>query len=418
MFVSFEKAGGVFHMEDIMAKLKLDRHHKMERFGVLFFCLILAFGVLLTTIWIKKTEDDKVTLGTQVMYTSEFTSSKSGLSGSVQSIYCSDDRTKVFLLLRFNDINSMSLDAKNYRLFLSGSDLNKEYKPLLSTPSGGIYMFGSTGYMGIYLVESRGFPEQIQRLIVRNLSEFGSVETDYEFKDSSFEKYDQFTVYFNPGGADYTTIPSLNEGDMDVFSLYADAVTSKSEAAIRETLDESLSSMQTQLALIEEYEQRLYRDEVAVPDAPDPIRGDEITVDEDGNLSLDTDFVVAGGYDFDWRSGSIKEGYLDDLTNGKTAVQFLTEKQSEGFTEMSVARLAWYDLDGNLIDTTSTGNLGFMATIQNDIQTLTEAWNAYFQMKQEYQRTQLESLLMLELNSQDVQNNATLNTAEDALTLF
>ena len=205
---------------------------------------------------------------------------------------------------------------------------------------------------------------------------------------------------------------------MDVFSLYADAVTSKSEAAIRDTLDKSLSSMQTQLALIEEYEQRLYRDEVAVPDAPDPIRGDEITVDEDGKLSLDTDFVVAGGYDFDWRSGSIKEGYLDKLTNGKTAVQFLTEKQSEGFTEMSVARLAWYDLDGNLIDTTSAGNLGFMATIQNDIQTLTEAWNAYFQMKQEYQRTQLESLLMLELNSQDVQNNATLNTAEDALTLF
>lgn len=404
--------------EGLSSKLKLDRHHKMERFGVLFFCLVLAFGVLLTTIVIKKMNDDKVTLGSQVMYTSEFSSSKSGISGTVRNIYCSDDRTKVFILLKFNDLKNMSLDAKNYKIYLAGSDLNRNYQTLLSSPSGGIYMFGSTGYMGIYMVESRGFPEQINRLIVRNLVELNEIEQEATFKDDSFEKYDQFVVYFNPGAADYTTLPCLNEDELDVFSIYADAVTAKSEKKVREELDQSLADMQKQLALIAEYEERLVRDGVAVPERPAAIRDDEIEVAEDGTLSLKTDFVVSGGYDFDWRSGSVKSGYLASLCDGKTPVQYLTERRAEGSTQFSTANLSWYDTDGNLIDTSNTSELGFMATIQNDISSVIEAWSNYFQLKQTYQKTQMEELLVLELNSQDVQQNATLNMADNALTVF
>lgn len=405
-------------MANVMSKLKLDRHHKMERFGVIFFCLLLAFGVLLTTIFIKKAKDDKVTLGRQVMYTTDFTSSKTGLTGTVKNIYCSDDRTKVFMLLHFDDTSRASLDAKNYRVFIAGSNLNKGYEEIMSSPSGGIYMFGSTGYMGIYLVESRGFPEQILRLVVRNSVELGQTDSNYTFNDASFSQYDQFAVYFNPGAADYVTLPCLNSGELDVFSLYADSVTASSEKSVRDSLDESLANMQTQLALIDEYSQRLVRDNVAVPEAPEAIRGDSIEVDEDGLLSLKTDYVVGGGYDFNWRDGSIKEGYLSALSGGKTPVQFLTEKRSEPVEQFSVGSLAWYDADGNLIETGSTSDIGFMATIQNDIQSLTTAWSDYYTMKYEYQRTKLESLLMLELNSLDVENNATLNNSTDSLVLF
>lgn len=409
-------------MSEILSKLKLDSHHKMERFGVIFICILLSFAVICTTIFLKKMEDDKVTLGSQVMYSTSFSSSRTATTGSVSQIYCSDDRTKCFVLLKFDDVKNISLNAENYRVFVTGTDLAQRNQQLLSAPSGGIYIFGSTGYMGIYLVESRGFPEQILDVIVRMSSELSVVDDEAldeaVFTDGSFKKYDQFRIYFNPGASAYTTIPCLNEGQVDIFNLYADSVTAASEMQLREDLDASLESMRAQQKLIGEYAERLERDSIVVPDAPEAIRGDEIIENEDGTLSFKPANIIATGFDFDWRSGSIREGYLDALCGNLSYPQYFTQKAAEtDVVRFSVSGLKWYDHDGNDMSGI-TDELGTSVTIQNDITNMTKAWSDYYELKQKYQCEQLKSLLLLEVDSRDVEANATLNNNPDDFTLY
>ena len=402
-----------------------DKHHQMERFGILFVTLILLFVVNIGSIVYKNHNDNKNTLSNDVVYTQTFKLSKSGASGSVRNIYRSTDGTKVFLLLKFDDMSIVSSDAANYQMFITAADLNLNQHDLLSSPSGSIYMFGSTGYMGLYLVDSQGFPAQLLDLVVRSnktLADSGEVSTEAA-EDASFAKYDQFRIYFNPGGANAEIAECLDSDKMTAYDIYESMICRQQEATLRESLSADLKTLQSDLAVIEEYTERLRKDGIQIPSTPEPIAGDTITERGDGTLSYHTNYVLATGFDFDWQNGSIKTGYLEALSNGMTPTQFFDMKSREvdsvNFTNY-VNHLDWYYADGTEFEgvsssgTTMTG----IANINNDITNLTNAWTQYYTDKKAYQCTNLKNLLLLEVEAKDVSANYTVNANDGVVTLY
>ena len=150
------------------------------------------------------------------------------------------------------------------------------------------------------------------------------------------------------------------------------------------------------------------------------------------SLYLDTNYVVPGGYSFGWQDGSIREGYLEDLTGSDKLTDWMAyfTEQSDKQTGqgLNLDGLTWYYTDGRVFssgseeagDEVNTG--GQTATIQENITALTSAWTTYFDLKQKYQTEDLYNLLQLECDVQNVSSSYSVNTGEDTevplLTLY
>ena len=211
-----------------------------------------------------------------------------------------------------------------------------------------------------------------------------------------------------------------------------------------------------------EYTQRLEQLGIAAPDVPEELDGDEIYAinpddasqkhlewnnqenrwadmeemiiypDDMVSLYLDTNYVVPGGYSFGWQDGSIREGYLEDLTGSDKLTDWMAyfTEQSDKQTGqgLNLDGLTWYYTDGRVFssgseeagDEVNTG--GQTATIQENITALTSAWTTYFDLKQKYQTEDLYNLLQLECDVQNVSSSYSVNTGEDTevplLTLY
>lgn len=409
-------------MSVLREKLKLDRHHRIERFGVLFFVLVLLLSVVVTSIAIKKAKDDSVTLDNRVVYTNSFKTSLTEQSGTVEGIYKNEDNTKVFVLLKFKSMSKMSTNAENYQMFLTGSSLDMKKTDLKNVPKGCIYMFGSTGYMGIYLVDTNGFQKQIFDLVVRCNSELSSkTQTASESYngDASFTNYDQFRLYFNPGGTKCGIMECLSSDEVRPFDIYEELIVRPKELELRDTLNADLETMQTNLAVIQEYTERVARDGIVVPETPYLIAGDTITCDENGIYTLHTDRIVAKGFDFDWQNGSIRNGYLDALTGDLSYTQYFSTKNSEvDSVPFSTSKLKWYYTDGSEYSASDSMSVGIGATINNDITNLTSAWQTYYNNKKSHQTSDLKELLLLEIDAKDVEVNCTMNNSDTVLTTY
>lgn len=412
-------------MRNLLARLKMDAHHKIEWFGVSLFSLLLAMTLVSTSIMIKHHSDSKERLGSQSMYTQSFTTSISGISGTVSGIYSNSTNTRVFLLLKIADISNMPADANSYQMFLTGSSLSQKGTHMNINPSGAIYMFGSTGYMGIYLTESRGFDPQILSLVVRSNEQLqiddNALATSQTLPDSSFSKYDQFQIYFNPGasGIEYNEV--LDEQELKVSDLYEALITRPDEDALRKQLDSDVKTMRTDIDRINEYTNRLMTtDRVQVPAMPSAIAGDTYTIDpnDESKIYMNMASVVPSGVDFNWRDGSIKTGYLDNIVGGMSYKDYFATLDAESTGSIDVSNMTWLTTSGEVISLdSSTGVVTTKDTaIINDITGLQQAWRTYYSDKTAYQVTDLRKLLSLELDVKESDSVFTINNSENVLT--
>lgn len=392
-------------------------HYKMERFGVMFFALLTAMALVVGSIGIRKAAMDKVTLGDTAVYTTGFTSSLSMNDGQLVNLWVNDSRTQCFILLHWDDMTSVVTDAEDYEVYLTGRSPNGRKEALQCTPYGNFYVFGTTGYMGLFLVDMDGFPSQIINCIVRcNRLVNGMPDLVPEYADTSFSTYDQIQFFVNPGGALASTASFLNEGRMNVYDIYEATAAAGQEAQIRASLNNTLKSMQASLDAINEYTYRVKQDDIVVPTTPIQIRGDSITQDEAGNYHLDTDYIVQGAYTFDWQNGSIQQGYLEDVLKEagyRRADRYILDQQAKAENNvMDLSALRWVYNDGTVFSTT-TGTGAVMSSVaqtQKDIQNLTQAWSTYYNLKVSYQTAQLEQLLRLELEISEATSAYTVKT--------
>lgn len=430
-------------MNNILAKLKLDSHHSIERFGLTFLILVTCVAIVLTTIIFKYRKDNKQQLTSTVMYTTNFKTSKTGVAGTVENIYCDTKHTKAFLLLKFDQsaIKSISTDAKNYQMFLTGSSLTQEGTRLNINPSGLFYVFGTTGYMGIYLTEASGFENQILNLIVRCNNELVQQQTSDDeevvYYDETFDEYDQFQIFFNPGGKSAPIAEFLDNSNdgITVANIYEELISRPQEMAIRQTLWSDLQKLKTDMDVIAEYERRVKDDGIAVKDPVSDIKGDIITdkknvlvaslkyedaktkVDSNTMLYLKPKSVPPKGVNFNWQDKTIAQGYIKDLAGKLTPAQYLSQLLADTTTEVADTEIldtTWYRTDGTEFVVNEI--LDSDVQTEADIEALQEAWNAYETDKTTYMCTDLISLLKLEVQALDSDTNFTINNSDNVLT--
>ena len=342
-------------------------------------------------------------------------------------------------------MSQIPIVAEQYQMFMAGSNTNQTYSRLKSAPSGGLYVFGSTGYMGVYLVDVGGFHSQICALTLRSLSTASMIGATRDLSPSDPNNvYDQAMIYFNPGANGVRHAQFLESDVIDVFSMFEEVIGRPREAEIRQQLRTDLETMLIQQRSAADYLERLRIENVASPTIPEWMNGDVIEArNKDGEVLswLDSSkgwsdgktlyyledirfkytpaVVLPGGYDFDWEAKSVSEGYLDDLVGDKTVSAYFAGKAQELEknldNEVVVSQDRYSYTDGSVVDMNEeTGN----RTIISEIKTLQSIFEAYYDAKYDYQVTQLGSLLSLEDSMHNIGKNYTTNYSEDTLTLY
>lgn len=449
MFIDIKK--GVYVVKFLR---KFGPHYAIERFGIMFLSLSISMILLLSSIVITKIKYDNRALSGMAQYTSSFTMSLSGATGSVQGVYTNKNHTKSFLLLKFSNMADIPVTASEYQLFLSGCNRNMDYETIKCNPNAMIYMFGSTGYMGIYLYSSEPFPSQILNLYLRSNLNFTGRVSDVQYEDSTFNRYDQARIYFNPGGTYATQADFLDEDDWNIFDIYEELVSRPAEASIRNLLYDDLTQMRNQQILIDEYSNRIVDDGLIEPVIPSVISDDAIyakALDSsitDANLRwsvrqnmwytknanddvlafnedevcmyLDTKKIAKNGYHFNWQDSQIKYGYLKDLTQSDNLSDWkkyidLHTNAALDFV-FNLDELEWKYQDGTIFipddSIDDSGSTSEQQTISKDVNKLKEALQAFYDAKVKYQTVDLKSLLELEYNARDIETNYSINANE------
>lgn len=422
----------------IQKRLHLDSHSATERFGVVLAMFSVSLIALTAGLGASAVANTREQIAATALYTPTFTTSLTSLAGEVPGVYVSPDRTRALVMMSFGASagDQLSIDAKNYQAFVAGSTTKMEYVPLLTELSGQIVRFGSTGYFGVVLDSATGFPEQILNLTMRSNStlvytagENAAVRQDL-YDDSTFLDFDQWRVYVNPGASDAVVLESLSGAGepLEPVDVYYDLVVREQEEVLRAELDRQLAQMQVEQFRIEEYTAQLASTEVAglslvAPDVPAQIEGDTVVGtpgSQEEPLTLRSTWTAPTGYDFDWRSGDVRSGYLDALMPADTSyVRFLSDKASEtdqdgGYRATS---RVWELSDGSNLADHRSGD-GVLAPLVSVMNNLSAAYDGFYASKATYQTAGLQSLINLEVQLRNVERSTSINDDQESLLTY
>lgn len=405
------------------------QHYTIQRFGLLigFVSMILLLCVGSGVYFQYKYDANRLT--TVASYTKEFKMSRTESAGEVVNVFSNQNRTKAFVLLKFKDITQVSANANDYQMFLgvkkvSGNKSGWSYKP-----AGSIYVFGTTGYVGIYLTNEVGFESQVLELTLRGNSEIVPVTAKVveETGQESFAKYDQARFNINPGATSVQTLDALDGDEADVAKLFEEMVLKPQDEKIRESLKTTLTEMKAKLSAIDEYTRRAKELSIdgrslVVPSPTDDIKGDKVTAIED-KLYLDTKYVYPKGYNFTWQDSQLGQYGLLVRKDGKSLFETVRTKRAEKQdinTNTNLSDIKWKLNDGTDFNAlTSDGQgLSIIKEAQSVVGNVQKAWSEYQKLKEAYQTSELPKLLDLELQLENVSQNYSVNTSESVLRVY
>lgn len=415
------------------ARFKLDSHHAIERFGVFFGAIALSFVVIFSATGVSAYANNQEALSSKALYTPTFKTSKTDISGDVPGIFINVDRTRAMVLMHFKDTTEVSVNAEDYRGFLTGSSRGLNQESLQTNVTGSVYVFGSTGYMGVMLDSDEPFKRQIMNLTMRANTELvykdAESSTDKDLPaDGSFQKFDQWRVFFNPAGSEATVSAALSADKVDVGAIFNEVVVAAQEKTIRDTMDGQLALMQTDLNRINDATAELERTtadsgmlRLRAPEVPKQIAGDVVegkarVGETPSTLQLKTDVVLPKGYGFDWRGGSVMSGYLKDLIpEGSSYVSYLAKRGKEAPDEFRINEMRWLLNDGSDLKSDYSGSDTTVKPLTDIMNKLSAAYQDYYQNKSTYQVEQFTQLLDLEVSLRNVESNYTVNSDKEAM---
>lgn len=427
------------------------RHYTIERFGINLGILVFLISIC-GGFAVKNYYDYKTAIANNTaLYTSQIETSKSAVDATVEGVYDNKAKTKSFIMLKFEDPHSIPLNPKKYQFFMCGEDGHGNYAAIQGAPAGIFYVFGTTGYMGIYLVNKQGFKPQILNIVGRINSQIVDTASSSDVNEGGFSKYDQFRIRFNPGAKHVQILKSLDKStEPSVSDLYSELVLNQSEKKARRTLNNDLAKMQLDLNRVKDYENRLSTyDHLQVPKGPGYLRGDKIIQKgKNKDYYLQTDHTIPGGFNFNWEDGNIENGYIPDLIRKNhmdtslSAGDFLTlmAKKRDHFDvsddnpefDTTIKDSAWRTRTGKKVDLQeyqnsdsgdndsddTNGSVSKQTQMNNDIQGLEQAWSTYINDKQKYQTTDLENLLELEATYRSINGFSAINDSSSVLKLY
>lgn len=447
-------------VQDLAKKLKMDSHHLMERFGVTMGSFGVIGAILLTGSGAAAFDANRAKVSDTALYTPAFTTSKTSQAGSVEGIFTNELGNKALVLMKFTTPDGMPLAAANYEAFLMGSTPKLGVENLKTEGiEGDFHVFGQTGYVGVLLDAAMPFEKQILNLTMRSTQDLAVSEEgpigDTIGSDASFSEFDQWRVYFNPGAKEAKHLDALDEVQFDPAQAYYDVVLESEEDAARMELETKLLQMRSNLTQIDSYTANLATTMtpdgqfLRPPAVPEQIADDKIVgqtaaeagvelpsaaaaaQDEDAavqpglsteqvdasTLALETDDVVPGGYNFDWRSGDVYQGYLKDLVPADESMgSWLTAKNAESADNdktatSQIAAMKWMLSDGTDLKQDYESSDRMVQPLRKVMNNLSQAYQDYANNKEMYQTTLRAPLLELDVELRDVQANSSV--AED-----
>lgn len=435
-------------LKDIRSKFYLDEHHAMERFALLFLATIAIMTMIFAGSVFAADRQDSGRLQTVAVYNGNAQFSKSGASITVEDLYVSKDRKRAFLLLHSKDKDSLSMQASKYQAFVTGVDWStKQLGALQAKIAGGIYVFGTSGYLGVYLIDEAKFPLQVMDLVLRNGAQLRKDDdagqaSAKDFAADSNKRFDQAEFYINPAASEAKHLKLLDgETIPGPEKLYSHMIIGPEEKELRKTLQDRVDDLRVKLNVISEIEDRIRDLGVIVPDRPKYIEGDRV-VGQGPKQRFEPGSVNEGGYNFDWQDHSVVNGgfldaeirqvagrlrvegsrLADDINENVDPNRFFTyQKQVRervGRKAMGYPAFDWMMDNGDSLASISGSDVGTYNDIQNTCDELPQAWQDYMTAKFEYQNNMLESVLGLELEYRQAGKVTTINDALDAVVVW
>ena len=435
-------------------RFKFDSHHAMERFGVAVAVFSLTGAALLTGAGVSSYTNAQEQLSATAMYTQSFTTSRTQATGRVMGVYTDPSKTRTMVLLNARDEARLPANADDYQVFLTGTDRELHQHSLKGKSITARYVtFGNNAkYMAVVLDNPNGFDLQILDMTIRINREISykegegaasepqsggssSSKTDPNAGDKSFQQYDQMRIAFNPVASGSITMNLGTAGtEFNAGDVYHESVTRDAEQKLRDQMDGQLLQMQADLAKIDQYMSQIATTPVndrgtmlklEEPVVPDVIAGDQVTGHDaksnkggQSTLFLSSKTVVPGGYDFDWRHGSVNEGYLDQVVpKGMSYVDFMKSQAA-----LSTSSPDWQKVEFTLNNGTSLTSYTNRDTLVKPLldlrSNLITSWQTYYDHKKAYQVTSYNDLLNLEIELRNVRTTTTQNTNDNVLTLY
>lgn len=416
-------------------RFKLTSHHTIERFGIMVAFLLISFLIVGTGAGVSAFTSTRHDRDNTVLYTGEFTTSKVSRSGETSGVFVNDDKSQALVLMKFTDIAAMPKDASQYATFLTGYTFGDTKRYITQPVSAQTIVFGSTGYMGVLFTSDRPFEPMVYTLTIRNKANITTGEermSENEIQnryggDTTFAEYEQWRIGFNPTADQAQPLKTLNSYDVQPSELYNELLIAPEEHKLREEAQKDLETLKADLNAIESAETSVLKTKVdnisvTMPPMPRFIQGDKIEGNEpsgsdpvaSSTLSLKTDNVFPGGWDYNWRDGSVEEGYLDDIVpQGQSYVDFLqAHKDEDNSADTSVGNIVWTLSNGEpLTEDTEGGPLQPLVDAKVELE---GAMEKYLTDKEKYQKDTLGGIIDLEVQMRSVESASTVNaSAED-----
>lgn len=455
-----EGIGFMAKIGDIKSRFMLDDHHKMERFCVLFvaFCVALAsmFGICLKI----HADNQKLHLSTTALYTSSSTFSLSNDVVNFEGIYRNSDYTKSFVLMKTETMQDLSIDANDYQIFMTTSD----GKGVQGTPTAGIYVFGTTGYIGLYFANPAVFQPAMYNIVVRcNAVVPSDIESTAasNYNDISFQNFNQIQFFTNFAGSNAPTAEFLDNDEATVRDIYYELFLSGSAQSSKRSMSSSLAKMNSYMQRINEYRRRLETLNVEVPALPAAISGDYITTDPEltidnptdfdpsmlnsvdaflsteynitvntdagddsefvtgDMLYLVTDYVFPGGYQYNYQDLDAVRGSLDSIVPmGLTYPEWKQMKsdEAEDYSDISLSFGTWYDKSGVVIDMSGTdvASSNVMTAINNYMDAVKQLYN----LKRNYQTSMIFNAIEPEVSIETVASIFSISSTANTLITY
>lgn len=417
----------VYKRRELMNRFKLGSHYRMERFSIMFgfFTVFLMVFSLFGFTNYKSAQREQ--LSTRAKYTSTFEFSLSKQSGAIDNIYRDPDGKRAYVLFKMNNVSNLSVDAKNYELFLTG--FNKKLK---QEPESSLFIFGSSGYMGIELYDERGLSNEIMEFTLRANSTLYENQNDLteeqlaEMADASFAKHDQAQFYANVGAEDAVVMDVLDK-QLEPVELYYALIGRHDEDVIFDRIDKHTTELARLLALHNEYSNRLVELGYQAPKTPVFMDGDY--VDEDGVFHPRTN--VLGYHKLDYNGKRVTDGFVLQVVDSVADFRsYMATKRAENQQAQSSSAAESEKLervetlirnDGYVLpisEISSGESTSNETSALEAVKSLEATWSSYLSEKRALQITAMRDLLLLDADIRTQGNAFSSHSGDDFVTFW
>ena len=413
------------------------RHFKLQIFGVVFFIVVGVFLANLFSMKIVYDNGVQQYMTSTVMFTTNFQMSLSGVKGTVNNIFVDKSKKQCFILATLDEAAMLTMDASQYQMFVTnttedGVSTGKPREQL----TGEIYMFGTTGHIGLYFSSPMPFDNRMKKVTLRSYKKYTANTSPHFVTTQTDAKYDQCHIYFNPGGTSAKSIEFLEKHtpgtDFKMSEIYRQISTVNDYKEVRDELETCQRDMISIINRIAEYKNRLTTNYgLALPEYPEWIKGDKFdpveVKDEAGNVKSTyykfvPNFILPGGTDFDWRSGTVNEGYYHLVPDkGEMSMRDYLLKLSADKKARKVDNAkfdVWYYSDGTEVEFVESYATKYEQEMKKTTEEYQQLFNDYLSLKTKYQVELLPSFIEMELESETVGQAYTVRRGNDVVVLY